>query len=46
MFNNLQQKDIFWLAPIIVLVIAILPMSGGYYMLSRIIVCACSAYFA
>ena len=46
MFNNLQQKDIFWLAPIVVLAIAILPMPSGYYTLSRIVVCGCSAYFA
>jgi len=31
MFNNLLQKDILWLASIVVLVIAILPMPTGYY---------------
>ena len=46
MMNNIQQKDVFWLAPIAALVVAILPMPGGYYILSRIIVCAGSAYFA
>ena len=46
MFNNLQQKDIFWLAPIAVLVIAILPLPIGYYTLSRLVVCGCSIYFA
>ena len=46
MFNNLQQKDVFWLAPIVVMVIAILPMPYGYYTLSRIIVCAGSVDFA
>ena len=45
MFDNLKQKDIFWLAPIVVLVVAILPMPSGYYILSRIVVCGCSAYF-
>ena len=46
MFDNLQLKDVFWLAPIAAMVIAILPMPYGYYTLSRIIVCAGSAYFA
>lgn len=46
MLNNLQQKDIFWLAPIVAMIIAILPMPYGYYTLSRIIVCAGSAYFS
>ena len=46
MFNNLQQKDVFWLAPVAALVIVILPMPIGYYTLLRIIVCAGSAYFA
>ena len=46
MFDNLQQKDVFWLAPIAAMIIAILPMPYGYYTLSRIIVCAGSAYFA
>jgi|TARA_B100001964_G_scaffold154847_1_gene170216 hypothetical protein len=44
--NKLKHKDIFWLAPIIVLVIAILPMPIGYYTLSRLVVCGSSIYFA
>ena len=46
MFNNLQQKDIFWLAPVATLAIGILPMPIGYYTLLRIIVCGGSAYFS
>ncbi len=46
MFKNLEQKDFFWLMPIVVLVIAILPMPIGYYTLSRIIVFAGSIYFS
>ena len=45
MFNKLQQKDVFWLAPVAVLVTGIFSMPYGYYALSRIIVCAGSAYF-
>ena len=45
MFNDLRQKDIFWIGPIIILLIAILPMPIGYYTLSRIVVCAGAVYF-
>ena len=44
--KKLKQKDIFWLAPIIVLIIAILPLPIGYYTLSRLVVCGSSIYFA
>jgi len=44
--KHLKQKDIFWLAPIVVLVIAILPLPIGYYTLSRLVVCGCSIYVA
>ena len=40
------SKDIFWLAPLIVLGIGLLPMPYGYYFLSRLIVCICAVYFA
>mgnify|MGYP001240890945 FL=1 len=46
MLNNLKQKDIFWIAPTVVLLIGVLPMPIGYYTLSRVVVCGCSAYFA
>lgn len=41
-----NQNSIFWLAPIIVLGIGILPLPIGYYTLSRLVVCACALYFA
>ena len=44
--KKIKQKDIFWLAPIIVLIIAILPLPIGYYTLSRLVVCGSSIYFA
>tara|TARA_B100001123_G_C14528869_1_gene717390 strand:+ start:122 stop:430 length:309 start_codon:yes stop_codon:yes gene_type:complete len=44
--KNFNQKDIFWIAPTVVLLIGILPMPIGYYTLSRVVVCGCSAYFA
>ena len=43
---NVDEKKIFWLSPIIVLGIGILPLPIGYYTLSRLIVCACAIYFA
>jgi len=46
MFNGLKQKDIFWVAPAVVLVIGILPMPIGYYTLTRLVVCVCSFYYA
>ena len=46
--NNIsnQNNKIFWLAPIVVLVIGILPLPIGYYTLSRLVVCASALYFA
>ena len=41
-----KQNKVFWLAPIIVLAIGILPMPIGYYTLSRLVVCAAAIYFA
>ena len=41
-----KQNKVFWLAPIIVLAIGILPMPIGYYPLSRLVVCAAALYFA
>ena len=44
--SKFEQKDIFWIAPTVVLLIGVLPMTIGYYTLSRVVVCGCSAYFA
>ena len=41
-----NEKNVFWLAPIIALGIGILPLPIGYYMLSRLIVSGCALYFA
>lgn len=41
-----KQNKVFWLAPIIVLALGILPMPIGYYTLSRLVVCAAALYFA
>ena len=43
---NANDKKIFWLSPIVVLAIGILPLPIGYYTLSRLVVCACAIYFA
>ena len=41
-----ENNKIFWLAPIVVLAIGILPLPIGYYTLSRLVVCASASYFA
>ena len=41
-----NEKNLFWVAPIIALAIGILPMPLGYYMLSRLVVSAGALYFA
>ena len=41
-----NEKNVFWVAPIIALGIGILPLPLGYYMLSRLIVSGCALYFA
>ena len=42
----INEKSIFWIAPIVVMAIGVLPMPYGYYSLSRLVVCACAVYFA
>ena len=42
----MKIKNIFWIAPIAVMAIGVLPMPYGYYTLSRLVVCGCSVYFA
>jgi len=39
-------KNIFWIAPIVIMAIGFLPMPYGYYNLSRLVVCVCAIYFA
>ena len=41
-----KEKDIFWIAPIVVLIIALFPLPIGYYTLSRLVVSACALYYA
>ena len=41
-----RGETAFWIAPIVVMVIGLLPMPFGYYTLSRLVVCGCAAYFA
>ena len=41
--NN--DKDIFWILPIILLILAVFNMPSGYYVLLRIVVFVCSIYF-
>ena len=42
---NFKEKDYFWLAPLIVMGIGLLPMPYGYYFLSRSVVCICAVFF-
>ena len=41
-----MNKDIFWIAPLVVMGIGLLPMPYGYYFLSRLVVFVCAIYFA
>ena len=40
------EKNIFWVAPIIVMAIGLAPMPYGYYTLLKLVVCGCSIYYA
>ena len=42
---NFKEKDYFWLAPLVVMGIGLLPMPYGYYFLSRLVVCICAIFF-
>ncbi len=39
-------KNVFWIAPVVVMAIGTLPMPYGYYALSRLVVSGCAVYFA
>ena len=41
-----MNKDIVWIAPLVVLGVGLLPMPYGYYFLSRLVVCGCAIYYA
>ena len=41
-----MDTKIFWIAPLVVMAIGLLPMPYGYYTLSKLVVCGCSIYFA
>ena len=41
-----MNKDIFRIAPLVVMGIGLLPMPYGYYFLSRLVVFVCAIYFA
>ena len=41
-----MEKNIFWIAPIIVMAIGLAPMPYGYYTLLKLVVCGCSIYYA
>ena len=45
-YKKLNQKDIFWIAPTIVLIIGLFPLPIGYYTLTRLVVCGCAVYYA
>ena len=40
------NRDIFFIAPVVVMAIGLLDMPIGYYNLVRMVVCACSLYYA
>ncbi len=45
-YNKLNQNDVFWIAPAIVLIIGLFPLPIGYYTLTRLVVCGCAFYYA
>ena len=45
-YKKLNQKDIFWIAPTVVLIIGLFPLPIGYYTLTRLVVCGCAIYYA
>jgi len=43
---QLDNQKIFWISPLIVIAIGLLPMPYGYYNLLRLVVCGCSLFYA
>ena len=41
-----MNKDIFWIAPLVVIGIGLFSMPYGYYFLLRLVVFVCAVYFA
>jgi len=41
----MTSKDTFWIAPLVVIGIGLLPMPYGYYYLLRLVVCVCAIYY-
>jgi hypothetical protein len=44
-FLKKNDKNFFWIAPILVMVIGILPLPYGFYYILKIIVSGCALYF-
>jgi len=44
--KNFKDKDIIWMAPIVVMIIGLFPLPYGYYTFLKIIVCPCLIYYA
>jgi len=45
--QSINKQDVFWIVPVVFLIIACFPIKGGeYYTLLRYIVCLCSAYYS
>ena len=43
--ENQQNNKVFWILPLVVMAIGLLPMPYGYYSISRLVVCGCSIFF-
>tara|TARA_Y100001935_G_C17170956_1_gene440208 strand:- start:137 stop:424 length:288 start_codon:yes stop_codon:yes gene_type:complete len=41
-----MTKEVFWIAPLVVIGIGLFPMPYGYYFLLRLVVFVCAVYFA
>ena len=41
-----MSKNIFWQAPLVVMIVGLFPMPYGYYFLLRLVVCLSAVYYA
>ncbi len=40
-----MNKNVFWIAPIVVMTIGIFPLPYGYFTLLRLVVCGCALFY-
>ena len=45
LWDIIVNKNLFWIAPLIIMFIGLMPMPYGFYTLLRVVVFVCSLYF-